>query len=155
MNRWHSWLSHIVTVIVGVSGIVYLWMKYFMATGDPFAIVNHPLQPMMLNLHVFAAPLLVFLFGVMFESHIQRKLKIGNTSNRRSGLAAAGTFGVMVVSGYLLQVSTVTALSRAALILHLVSSGIFLLSYAVHQVVNFRLWRARSKQESEKLVFQA
>lgn len=154
MNRWQSWSSHIVTVIVGSSGVIYLWMKYFMAMDDPFAIVNHPLQPLMLDLHVFAAPVLVFFFGLMFEPHIQRKLRNANSLNRGSGLIAAVTFGIMTVSGYMLQVTALPALNRTALFLHLLSSGVFLSSYLVHQIVNFRLWRARSKQESENLAVE-
>ncbi len=155
MNRWHSWLSHLFTIVVGTSGIAYLWMKYFVKTDDPFAIVNHPLQPFMLDLHVFAAPVLVFLFGLMFESHIQRKLKNGSPSNRRSGVIAAMTFAVMGITGYLLQVIVNPGLMRAALVLHLFSSGVFLLSYIVHQFVNFLLWRkARSRQGADKFAFE-
>jgi hypothetical protein len=45
--------------------------------------------------------------------------------------------------------------SRVALVLHLSSSGVFLLSYIIHQAVNFRLWRARSRQAAEKLAYEA
>lgn len=148
MNRWQSWSLHSATLVVGLSGIFYLWMKYFMASDDPFALVNHPLQPLMLDLHLFTAPLLIFCFGLMFESHIQRKLRAGTPVNRKSGLIAAGTFGVMTLSGYVLQVTAIEGLSRTALGLHLLSSGAFLFSYLIHQAVNFRLWRARVAYES-------
>jgi hypothetical protein len=155
MSRWQSWSSHIATLAVGITGIVYLIMKYFMKTDDPFAIVNHPLQPLMLDIHLLAAPLLVFLFGLMFESHIQRKLRAGNRMNRKSGLIAAITFGVMTLSGYVLQLTAGEVVSRAALGTHLISSGLFLVSYLVHQVINFRLWRARIRQQSEQFVYEA
>jgi len=155
MNRWQSWSSHFVTLAVGISGIVYLVMKYFMTTEDPFAIVNHPLQPLMLDLHVFTAPLLVFLFGLMFESHIQRKLRTRNALNRKSGVVAAVTFCVMTLSGYLLQVTANESISSAALVLHLVTSGAFLLSYLVHQVISFRLWRARVRQQTDEFAYDA
>ena len=147
MSRWQAWSSHIVTMIVGASGLIYLWIKYFMRTDDPFSVVNHPLQPFMLDAHILSAPLLVFLFGLMFESHIQKKLKTGKSPNRRTGLAAVLTFGLMTVSGYALQAATSDAVGRAAFILHLVSSGLFLFSYVVHQTMTFRLWRARVRQE--------
>ena len=154
MSRWQSWLSHIATVAVGISGIVYLVMKYFMKNDDPFALVNHPLQPLMLDLHLLAGPALVFLCGLMFESHIQRRLLSGSLPNRKSGIIAAVTFAVMTVSGYALQVTAIESLSRTAMVLHLVSSGVFLLSYVVHQIVNFLLWR-RVRQNSAQFVFDA
>jgi hypothetical protein len=155
MSRFQSWSSHLVTIVVGLSGILYLVMKYFMTTEDPFAIVNHPLQPTMLSIHVFAAPVLVFLFGLMFESHIQRKLRAGRRANRKSGIIAAFTFGTMTLSGYMLQITASETLMRTALIVHLLSSGVFVLSYVVHQVVNFCLWRARVRQQSEQLAYES
>ncbi len=154
MNRWQSWSSHVATLAVGISGIVYLFMKYFMKTGDPFALVNHPLQPLMLDVHLLAGPLLVFVCGLMFESHIQRKLRFGGQPNRKSGLVATVTFAVMTLSGYALQVTATEVLSKAALVLHLASSGVFLLSYLVHQIVNFLLWR-RVRQNSSQLAYDA
>jgi hypothetical protein len=155
MNRWQSWSLQITTVLVGLSGVLYLCMKYFMTTDDPFALVNHPMQGVMLDLHLFTAPLLIFCFGLMFEAHVQRKLRTGTPVNRKSGVVAAVTFGVMTLSGYALQVTASEAVGRAALVLHLLSSGVFLLSYLIHQAVNFRLWRARVRQASEKLAYEA
>ena len=154
MSRWHAWSSHVVTVLLAGSGIVFFTMKYMVTTDDPFAVVNHPLQPLMLDLHLVAAPAIIFLFGLMFESHIQKKLQSSARMNRKSGIIAAITFAAMTVSGYALQVSAMETLSRAALILHLISSGVFVLSYAAHQVVNFRLWRARVRAGSRSLVLE-
>jgi hypothetical protein len=154
MSRLQSWSSHLFTIVVGISGILYLVMKYMMTTDDPFAIVNHPLQSVMLDIHVFAAPVLVFLFGLMFESHIHRKLRTPTRANRKSGIIAAVTFGAMTFSGYTLQITAVETVMRAALIVHLLSSGAFLLSYIIHQFINFRLWRARVRQQSEQLVYE-
>jgi hypothetical protein len=142
MRRWQTWTHHLATLAVGGSGVSYWLMKNLMTSTDPFAVANHPLQPTMFSLHVFTAPLLVFLFGLMFESHIQRKLRAANTENRKSGIAAAVTFGVMTVSGYGLQVSTGELARQAALVLHLSSSAVFLLAYGAHQFVHYRMWRA-------------
>ena len=154
MSRWQAWSSHVLTVLLAGSGIVFFVMKYMVTTDDPFAVVNHPLQPLMLDLHLLAAPVLIFLFGLMFESHIQKKLQSAGRVNRRTGIIAAITFGTMSISGYALQVSAIETLSRVALILHLVSSGVFGLSYAMHQLVNFRLWRARLRAGSRNLVLE-
>jgi hypothetical protein len=143
MSRWHAWYSHLATVIVSATGILYCWMKYFVVSDDPFSVINHPLQPYMLDLHLLTAPLFVFAFGLIFESHIQRKLKIGISVNRRSGLAAVIMFWLMVLSGYGLQIGTSDTFSRTSLVLHLASSALFFVSYLMHQAVTFRQWRLR------------
>ena len=50
MSRWESWSFHILTALVSVTGIVFFAMKYMMTTADPFALINHPLQPAMLDI---------------------------------------------------------------------------------------------------------
>lgn len=155
MSRWQAWSSHIITVLLGGSGIAYFVMKYLTTTDDPFAVVNHPLQPLMLDLHLIAAPPIIFLFGLMFESHIQKKLQSAGKTNRRSGIAAAVTFGAMTLSGYALQVFAAETLIMVAWVIHLASSSIFVLSYAIHQAVNFRLWRARLRSESRNLALES
>src|SRR5262245_59437591 len=135
MTRWQAWYTHLVTIAVGLSGVAYFVMKYAMKTDDPFSVINHPWQPYALDVHVFVAPLLLFAFGMLFDSHIQKQLKMGRSVNRRSGYISIVTFAVMTLSGYALQVSAMAEVSRAALIIHVVSSGIFLVSYVMHQVV--------------------
>jgi hypothetical protein len=141
MNRWETWLSHISTAVVAASGVIYLWMKYFMATDDPFALVNHPFQPAMLSLHILAAPVLTFVVGLIVRSHVRKKLSGGARSNRRSGLVAVITFPTMVVSGYALQAFSNPTLIKTTLVLHLVSSAVFAIGYVVHQIVSFMLSR--------------
>ena len=139
MKPWEIWLSHISTLLVAVSGLAYLWMKYMMATEDPFSLVNHPWQPAMLSLHLVAAPFLVFTIGLMVQSHIQKKLRSGKRSNRGSGLVSMSVLPVMIASGYMLQVVVSPALATVALVLHLVSSSIFLLTYVAHLIISIRL----------------
>ena len=152
MRPWEIWLSHISTLLVTVSGVAYLWMKYFMETADPFAIVNHPWQSAMLSLHVLVAPALVFVVGLMVQSHIQKKLRSGTNSNRSSGLVSMVTMPVMIASGYMLQVVTAPLLASITLGLHLVSSSIFVTTYLAHQVVSYRLAR-RSELGGQPGVF--
>ena len=59
MKRWEVWSFHILTMIVTLSGTVYLWMKYLLKTDDPFSVINHPWQPAMLAAHVLTSPALL------------------------------------------------------------------------------------------------
>jgi hypothetical protein len=155
MTRWQAWYTHLVTIAVGLSGVAYFFMKYAIKADDPFSVINHPWQPYALDVHVFGAPLLLFAFGLLFESHIQKQLKTGRSVNRRSGYISIVTFALMTVSGYALQVSAMAELSRAALIIHILSSGIFLVSYVMHQVVTFKIWRAKTRLANRKAIVEA
>jgi hypothetical protein len=141
MRRWEIRLSHAATLAVAASGIAYFWMKHLIVNDDPFSVVNHPWQPLMLALHVVTAPVLVFVTGLVLRSHMLKKLAAGERPNRRSGLSSMVTLPVMIVSGYLLQVVTNPLASRIVLVAHLASSAIFVIAYAAHQWVSFRARR--------------
>lgn len=139
MKRWEAWSSHVATIVVTASGLAYLWMKYAMENDDPFAVVNHPWQSAMLGLHVLAAPFLVFVIGLVANNHILKKLRGGVSTNRRSGIVSIVSLPMMIVSGYMLQVVTTAWLIQVALIAHLASSSVFVLTYGTHLVVSWRL----------------
>ncbi len=151
MKRWESWLSHISTLAVSISGLAYLWMKYFVENTDPFSVVNHPWQGTMLSLHVVSAPLFVFATGIIVNSHVGKKLRSGRPSNRKTGIASMVSLPLMIVSGYLLQVAATTGLLNAMLVVHLASSGLFLVTYVAHQLITFRLKRPAVEPERAAL----
>lgn len=138
MSRWERWSLHILTMGITGSGLAYFWMKHLLETDDPFSLVNHPWQPAMLQWHLLLAPLLVFLLGMILNSHIARKLRSNTRNGRRTGLMTLVVFPVMVLSGYLLQVLTDPVWTRAVLVLHLTSGSLFALLYAAHLGVKAR-----------------
>ena len=139
MTWWERWGFNTFHVIVAVTGIVYLYMKYAMTTDDPFAIVNHPWQPAMLSYHVVAAPFAVAFFGMLFRSHSLGKLRSRNTGNRRTGWASVLGFSAMALSGYLIQVATTPALITFFIWTHVVASVVFIVGYGIHLVNGWRL----------------
>ncbi|HXO18770.1 MAG TPA: hypothetical protein VOA87_02470, partial [Thermoanaerobaculia bacterium] len=77
MTRLEAWTVHAATILVGSTGLVYAWMRYLLAPADPFAVVNHPLQPLVQHLHVLAAPLLVFAVGLIWRRHVWAGWRLG------------------------------------------------------------------------------
>ena len=71
------------------------------------------------------------MFGIVFNSHVMKKLRATRLPNRRSGYVSLGTFAAMVVSGYLLQVSWSEAWLQALVVLHVVAGAIFTVAYGV------------------------
>ena len=142
MKRWERWWFNALNGAVAITGLVYFCMKYLLETDDPFAIVNHPWQGSMLALHVVAAPGLVMLFGVIYKTHILKKLASKRRDNRRTGWVSLVSFSVMAASGYLLQVAATAFWINTMIVLHVVTSVVFVLSYSVHLVIRWRLLRA-------------
>ncbi len=138
MKAWEKWAFNLLALAVSASGSAYLWMKYGLKSDDPFAVVNHPWQPWMLAVHVFTAPWLLVLFGVLLNSHILRPRANGTAENRRSGWVSLAAFAGMTASGYGLQVATAPRLREAMLVLHLASSGLFVVAYGAHLVITWR-----------------
>ena len=134
MSRAQVLYLQLCVLITALTGIVFAVMKYAMKSNDEFAVVNHPLQPYMLSAHVLVAPLLVFAFGWVFTNHIWPGFASGIARKRKSGLWSMGAIAPMVLSGYLLQVSTGNATRQAMAIAHWISSGLFVAAYVIHLV---------------------
>jgi hypothetical protein len=141
MKRWERWTFNACAAIVAATGFAYLWMKYGLQTDDPFAVVNHPWQTAMLDVHLLASPPFVLMFGIVFNSHVMKKLRATRLPNRRSGYVSLGTFAAMIVSGYLLQVSSSEWWLQALVVLHVASGALFTAAYGAHLIISATLAR--------------
>jgi hypothetical protein len=143
MKPWERWTFNASAIVVTVTGLAYLWMKYFLSSDDPFAVVNHPWQAAMLQVHLLASPVLLLVVGVMLNSHILRKLGASGLRGRTSGYASLAALALMAASGYLLQVAGGDAWIRPLVIVHVGSGSAFAILYAAHLVVSARAARRR------------
>lgn len=134
MTRAQVVYLHVCVALTALTGIVFAWMKYFMKPADELSVVNHPWQPYMLAAHVVIAPFLVFAFGWVYANHVRPKLAFEERRNKRSGLWSIAAIVPMVLSAYLLQVSTADATRKAMAGAHWISSGLFLIAYIGHLV---------------------
>lgn len=144
MRVWERWGLHGLSAALTGTGIAYFCMKYLMTSDDPFAVVNHPWQSAMLALHVVIAPAFLVLFGVVFNGHVMRKLRVPRGDNRRSGVASLATFVVMTASGYGLQVGAGEWVLQVLIAVHIASGVLFAAVYTAHLVVSLRLSRVWS-----------
>ena len=127
-------LTHVSTILVGGTGLVYAVMRYLLHPPDEFAVVNHPAQPAIQHLHLLVAPLLVFALGLVWHAHAQPSLRSGLPARRRSGLALLGTAAPMVVSGYLLQITASESWRAAWGTVHTLASLLWLAGFVVHRI---------------------
>ena len=139
MRPWQRRTFNALSVVVTVTGILYFWMKDMLVTDDPLAVVNHPLQPLTLDLHLLSAPALLVIFGIVFNAHVASKLA-RRVPLRRSGLASLITFAAMALTGYLLPVIVNERAHVVLRWLHLGSGLVFITSYSVHLGSGLSLW---------------
>lgn len=142
MTTWQRWSFTALAALVTVSGVLYFWMIQLTPT-DPFAVVNHPLQPMVQRVHVLAAPPFLILFGMLAGTHVAWKLR-ARGALLPSGLITLITIVLMVASGYLLEIAIDEWWRRMWSALHVLSGTIFALACAVHLARGCR--RARKEQ---------
>jgi hypothetical protein len=124
-----AWSS---TVAVTLTGGVYAVMAYCLEPADPMDVTNHPWQPTVLHLHLLAAPLCLFGFGVLWNDHVWPKLRARGRARRRSGLLLLGVSGPMAASGYLLQTSVDDAWRSFWVVAHVATSLLWVAAFALH-----------------------
>jgi len=144
VSRGQIAFLHLANLAVSGTGLVYAWMRYLAEPVDEWAIVNHPWQPLMQHLHVLSAPLLVFAIGVIWSVHAIAKLRNGRRG-RASGLGLMALFLPMAASGYLLQVAVDPEWRRRWVVIHVVSSLLWVAVFVAHQV---RALRSKAADQS-------
>lgn len=133
MRPFHRRLLWISALLTGLTGVVYWWMKHLMEPVDPWAVINHPLQPWVLKAHILVAPVLVFALGLVATDHIWKHLKGAVRAGRVSGVVSLGIFAPMVLSGYLVQAVTHPGWLTAIVWTHIATGTVFLAGMALHQ----------------------
>ncbi|MEQ1892940.1 MAG: hypothetical protein ABL998_10385 [Planctomycetota bacterium] len=148
MTRAQAWTLHAAALLVGGSGLVYAWMRYFCVPADEFALANHPLEPSVQHLHVLVAPLLVFAAALVWGEHVWRRVRSGYTRRRPTGLALFALFFPMVFSGGFVQVAEGELARTLAVWTHAASGTAWCAAYAVHLALHLRRGKIGPSGES-------
>jgi hypothetical protein len=135
MSRAQAWGLHVSNLLVGGTGLIYGYMRYFQASEDPFSIVNHPLQPDLQHVHILLAPLLVFACGWIWQNHVWNRIRSGYAMHRKSGWLLIATLFPMVFSGYLVQISEQEGWRLIWAWVHGITSCIWLLFAVIHPLL--------------------
>lgn len=147
-EKWAVWTTSAGTVL---TGLFYTWMKYFMTTAEPWAVVNHPLQPWVLKAHILVAPLLLFAVGMVMTRHIWKHIRTGVREGRRSGLAAFLSLAPMALSGYLIQTATHAGWLRWLALAHIAFGLVYAAGLVAHAFAT-TWWRGQRRPREEEAV---
>lgn len=132
MSRLAAWSVHCAALLVGATGLVYGWMRYFLEPADELALVHHPLEPDLQHLHVLFAPLLVFVCGAIWRDHAWKRVRTGHRPRRSTGLVLVALFFPMVLSGAWVQIAEGELARELAIWLHAGSGTVWCAAYGVH-----------------------
>jgi len=132
MTRWERWAMYVANLLVGGTGVLYAMMRYFMKPADEWSVVNHPWQPHVQHLHVLAAPLLVFVCGLIWQRHVSANLRRKEEGRRHSGPGLLVALVPMVASGYLIQTTVTEVWRQTWIVVHLVASATWTLAFVGH-----------------------
>ena len=134
MSRACAWFVHGAALAVGITGLVYGWMRYLLEPVDEYALVNHPAEPLWKDFHVLGAPLLLFACALIWRAHVWARIRSGYPSRRPTGILLAVLLLPMVASGYLLQTRFGEPFRTGWIWIHGVTSTVWIVTYLVHQL---------------------
>lgn len=137
---------HLATAAAALTGAIYGWLRYFGQRAGDFGPEPSPWQGPFQHLHVLAAPLLLFMLGVVIRGHLLLKLRNGQREGRRTGLVIGLLIAPMVLAGYGIQVATDPGWRLGLAWVHGLASLLFLALYLFHLIA---IWRYRRMAEDE------
>ncbi|MBS1767796.1 MAG: hypothetical protein JST05_10410 [Acidobacteria bacterium] len=146
MIAWERRALHATAAAAALTGGIYGWFRYFGHTLGDFGPEPSRWQGVWQHAHVLAAPLLLFMLGVIMRSHLLVKLRAGGQEGRRTGLILGLLIAPMVLSGYGIQVVVDARWHLALAWIHGVTSLAFVAGYAFHLIA---IWRYRRLAEEE------
>ena len=132
MKRWELVLLQVSALAIAISGVVYGVMKYALTGSDPDSPLGHPWQPGFLKAHVLAAPILVFMLGLVARGHALPKWRSGESSGKSSGLFLLLLVAPLVLSGYAVQAFTGELARKGTGWGHTAAGVVFAAAYALH-----------------------
>ena len=130
-ERWNLWIT---TILVILTGVALFGVKYLMTPGEPWAVINHPIQPWILKAHIIVSPFMIFAVGMITVRHIWQHYRGGLARGRHTGIVTALVTVPMILTGYFIQVMTSMGWIKAMAIAHIVLGTIYALGLSAHQV---------------------
>lgn len=149
MSPWTKYPALAATCFMALSGTTYYVFKNWFDSDDPFSVVSHPLEPLSLKAHILAGPLLVFVFGLLFQSHVVRKIRTNSNQGKASGVVTALLFSVSVLSGYLLQTVSHPWLRSLLVYTHLIGGLCLSIVFLSHVLRSWRQAQIKAQTEAE------
>lgn len=146
LEKYVVWGS---SAAVTSTGVVYGWMKYLLKPAEPWAVINHPLQPLVLKIHIITAPILIFGIGMITMRHIWPHFRGRLARGRKSGISSVLFAAPMIVTGYALQALSSERWLSVVGYVHLAVGVLYGVGAIAHAIA---LKRSASRSENPMMV---
>jgi hypothetical protein len=141
LGRARRWQLYFVGIGVWLSGGLWLLFHYFLVQQGDFGPVENPLTSWWLRLHGAFAFASIWIFGLLWGTHIT--VAWPRNRHRWSGSVLAAVFAFLIVSGYLLYYAGSDTIRPVLSVLHW---GIGLVCPVFFFLHRFRLRRQRTRE---------
>jgi hypothetical protein len=142
MSKLEKTIFLFVSLILFITSGIFFIFKNFYQIKTQFGIRPHTYTSSLLHLHILLVPVFVLCAGYLLKCHVIPKLSGDKKIRRKSGLFVLVSLGLMVLSGYVLQVGMSLSFNKATAWTHVIISFIWFLALIWH----CRLFSAKSKR---------
>lgn len=119
---------HLATLLNLLVGVVYFLFRYFITVQTDFGEMPSEYQPYFQYFHILFVVPWVFVFGMLFQTHMLPKLKKKLPKKKKSGITLMVLSVLMILSGYTIQVSSPEWMGLS----HVIISGAWFCVYLWH-----------------------
>ena len=97
LTRLHEWITYLLSAVVFISGIAWLYFFYFVRIEGEYGFEMHPMTNISLVAHGLSALCLLVVLGTLLPIHIARAWRL--KKNRTSGAFFFSVFFLLIISG--------------------------------------------------------
>ena len=130
LNKVHEFIIYLISVIVVISGFLWLYFDFFIRVETEFSLQVHPLQNTFLILHGSSSMIFLIALGSVLPIHVLKAWKTKN--NRLSGGFFLLLFTILILTGIGLFYSAVEDNRRILSVLHWVIGILFPIFFVIH-----------------------
>ena len=132
LESWHKKMLYAVSAVLWLSGIVWLYFRYYAESRDEFGPQAHPVQAMSLKIHGMAAIVFLIIFGTLLY-HIRPGWR--QKQQRPSGVSLLTTCIILILTGWGLYYVGDEQLRSLTSIIHCI------LGLSLPGIIFFHVWR--------------
>lgn len=130
LSKIHEYIIYLISVIVTISGFVWLYFDFFVRVETEYSLQVHPMQNIFLIMHGTSSLIFLILLGSVLPIHVLKAWKIKN--NRLSGGFFLLLFTILILTGIGLFYSAVEDNRRILSIMHWIIGILFPIFFVIH-----------------------
>jgi hypothetical protein len=136
LPAWQERGVYASTALLLVSGVLWLWLHFFMRVAGEFGERPNPFEHVCLQVHGGVAMLMLLVAGSVFPLHMRRAWQV--RKNTISGLAVTGLLALLIVSAYALYYLETRSTHDWISAVHWIAGLLFVLVLGAHALLGKR-----------------